>query len=77
MAFWSKKKSSGHQGGPPGHQGGTPRSQTAPPGDPSLPGTAGYRDTAGYCHRPSSATNPAGMTFVRPDGKPDPKAGRH
>ena len=52
---------------------GQPR--TAPPGDPALPGNAGYRGPAGFHHRLPTDTNPAGMTFVRPDGKPGLKRG--
>ena len=69
MAFWNKKSSA--------PQGGNFGPRTAPPGDPSLPGSAGYQDGERYGHRPSNATQPARMTFVRPDGRPDPKAGRH
>lgn len=47
--------------------------ETAPRGDPALPGTCGYRGTEGYHHRLPTDTNPTGMTFLRPDGKTEPK----
>lgn len=46
------------------HRAPTP----APPGDPTLPGSAGYRGTA---RLPKNAMPQSRFTYVRPDRKPD------
>lgn len=61
MRLW-KKSSTADEGR---NRGG----QTAPRGDPALPGSAGYQG-----HRRASETTPSlRFNFVRPDGKPKPE----